>query len=166
MASSETQTDPLPEWRITMIDLFVGAAQLIGYPKSVGQIYGYLYSAFQPATMDQIILDLKMSKGSVSQGLVLLRQLGAVKTHFVLGDRRDHYVAEEKAKKLFSGFLKTRLMPFLDENKDRLSVLKDHLANEPHELFKDCEGKIGRLQRWNTQLMRVLPVLHTLVDRH
>ena len=79
MASESLTTETLPEWRIAMIDLFVGGALVIGLPKSVGQIYGYLYSAVEPTTMDQVITELGISKGSASQGLKFLRQLGAVK---------------------------------------------------------------------------------------
>jgi DNA-binding transcriptional regulator GbsR (MarR family) len=45
-------------------------------------------------SFDELGERLQISKGSVSQGLKVLRQLGAVKLHYVPGSRRDHYQPE------------------------------------------------------------------------
>ena len=140
----QSQENPLPEWRIAMIDLFVRAAQLIGLPKSIGQIYGYLYSAVSPSTMDQIIGELGISKGSASQGLKFLHQLGAVKTQFVIGDRRDHFVAEVKLKKLISGFLREKLIPGLEEGKDGMLFIRDLIRKNGLQEDSFCEDRISK----------------------
>ncbi len=151
-------------WRVAMIDLFVGVSQLIGLPKSVGQIYGYLYSAFEPTPMDRIMEDLKISKGSASQGLSMLRQLGAVKTQLIVGERRDHYIAEEKSRKLFSGFLKTKLLPYLEEGEEKIENLEELLNDESEEIKSLTEAKVTKLKRWNSRLKTVLPMLHKLIS--
>ena len=43
---------------------------------------------------------LKISKGSASQGLRALRQLGAVSSVFEPGDRKERFVAEIRLRKL------------------------------------------------------------------
>ena len=53
--------------------------QIFGVPKSVGQIYGLLYASPLPLGFSDIVERLEISKGSASQGLQLLRSLGAVK---------------------------------------------------------------------------------------
>ena len=155
--------EPLPEWRISMIELFVGGAQLIGLPKSVGQIYGYLYSAVKPTTMDQLISELGISKGSASQGLKFLRQLGAIKTQLVIGDRRDHFVAEVKSKKLMGGFIREKLIPALDEGEERIGFVKRLLAADgllEDQLHKD---QVAKLETLNKKLRMALPVIQKVL---
>jgi hypothetical protein len=53
--------------------------QVLGVPKSVGQIYGLLYASLEPLSFSDIVERLEISKGSASQGLQLLRSLGAIK---------------------------------------------------------------------------------------
>ena len=52
--------------------------QIFGVPKSVGQIYGVLYASPSPLSFSDIVDRLEISKGSASQGLALLRSLGAI----------------------------------------------------------------------------------------
>jgi DNA-binding transcriptional ArsR family regulator len=75
------------------VAFFSEVVQVAGVPKSVGQIYGLLYSSREPLSFSDIVERLEISKGSASQGLQLLRSLGAVKVaeakqHAVDG-RRD-----------------------------------------------------------------------------
>jgi len=155
----ETEKVALPEWRVAMIDLFVNMAQLVGLPKSIGQIYGYLYSAFEPATMDQVIEDLGISKGSASQGLKFLRQMGAAKVQFVVGDRRDHFVAEDRSKKLISGFIKEELQPALEEGIERVAQIStsvEALAETDRDVLLP---KVEKLKRWHKRLKTISPLL-------
>src|ERR1700733_13185416 len=85
---------PLTELEMQSIDLFIGFVGLLGLPKSIGELYGLLFFSTQPLAMDDLMERLKMSKGAASQGLKLLRTFGAIKTVYVAGSRRDHYVAE------------------------------------------------------------------------
>ncbi|MDA0346005.1 MAG: hypothetical protein O3C43_01375 [Verrucomicrobia bacterium] len=153
----------LPEWRLTMIDLFVGGALLIGLPKSVGQIYGYLYSAVEAAPMDKIIADLAISKGSASQGLKFLRQLGAVKVQFVVGDRRDHFVAEVQSKKLMGGFIREKLIPALDDGADRIAFIRELMTEE--NLLNDPihQDQIIKLETWQKKLRMALPLIQKIL---
>lgn len=146
-----------------MIDIFVGMAQLVGLPKSIGQIYGYLYSAFEPSTMDQVIEELGISKGSASQGLKFLRQMGAAKVQFVVGDRRDHFVAEDKSKKIIAGFLKETLQPALEDGKERVSAIEDMLRGLPKDDQEQVEIKLHKLQGWHKRLAMLSPVVVKLI---
>jgi DNA-binding transcriptional ArsR family regulator len=61
------------------IELFAEVVYALGLPKSVGQIYGLLYASPAPLSFSDIVERLDISKGSASQGLQLLRTLGAIK---------------------------------------------------------------------------------------
>ena len=80
--SSVKNQDTLDDWETAVIDLFINAAISFGLPKSYGQIYGLLFCRDESLAMDEVMQLLKISKGSASQGLRALRQLGAVCTGF------------------------------------------------------------------------------------
>lgn len=62
------------------VELFAEVVQVFGVPRSVGQIYGLLFASPDPLSFSDIVARLEISKGSASQGLQLLRSLGAVRT--------------------------------------------------------------------------------------
>src|SRR5688572_14303026 len=65
-----------------VVDFFVAAADLLGVPKSVAAIYGIVFASPHPLTFSDIEERLAISKGSVSQGLKVLREIGALEEVF------------------------------------------------------------------------------------
>lgn len=59
--------------------MFADLVVLLGLPKSMGEIYGFVFAAAEPPSFADIEQKLGLSKGSVSQGLRALRELGAIK---------------------------------------------------------------------------------------
>ena len=55
--------------QLEIIDAIVRMVNMLGMPKSVGQIYGLLYSSPEPLCMDHIMSVLKISLSGASQGL-------------------------------------------------------------------------------------------------
>ena len=104
----------LVEWEFTVFDLFLNAAQSVGLPKPYGQIYGLLFCHDLPLSMDEVMELLNISKGSASQGLRALRQLGAISSVFAPGYRKERFVA---------GFLREQADPHLDKGVARLKQI-------------------------------------------
>ncbi len=83
LPDAELETQPsaalndLTPIEVSTIDLFVRTAALFGVSKSVGEIYGLVFISASPLSLDDIRSRLKMSSGSASQGLRLLRTVGA-----------------------------------------------------------------------------------------
>lgn len=95
----------LSELEINSIELFVAVAHFFNFSKSIGEIYGLLFISPAPISVEEIRFKLRMSSGSASQGLSLLRRVHAVRIAYLPGDRRDYYVAEtglEKSRRDFS----------------------------------------------------------------
>src|SRR5688572_16073888 len=67
--------------------LFGEIVEVLGVPHSVGQIYGVLFASPKPLSFSDIIKQLEISKGSASQGLQLLRTLGAIRLLSPLDER-------------------------------------------------------------------------------
>ena len=62
-----------------VVDFFVDAADLLGVPKSVAVLYGIVFASPQPLSFADIQARGTLSKGSVSQGLRVLREMGPSK---------------------------------------------------------------------------------------
>ena len=62
-----------------VVDFFVDAADLLGVPKSVAVRYGIVFASPQPLSFADIEARGTLSKGSISQGLRVLRKMGPSK---------------------------------------------------------------------------------------
>lgn len=71
-------TPALTEFENKVVAFFVETAAVLGIPRSVAMIYGVLFGSASPLTFAEIERKLRISKGSVSQGLRFLRSIGAV----------------------------------------------------------------------------------------
>ena len=112
--------------------------------------------------MDQIASRLEISIGSASQGLKTLRSLKAVKTTYVQGDRRDHYLAESEFRRLFSTFLNDEILPHLNSANDRISRMEEEIPKNSKDLdFYNI--RIEKLKRLTKASGRLLPVLARLL---
>lgn len=82
------------------VGFFAEVVHIFGVPKSVGQIYGILYASPLPLSFSDIVEKLEISKGSASQGLALLRSLGAINvadaTLYAIGDKQKAQASGSK----------------------------------------------------------------------
>jgi len=141
------------------VDLFVGLAQVVGLPKSVGQIYGLLYISVEPLSLDAVAVRLDISKGSASQGLKFLRSTGAIRLAELDGSRSDRYEAETGLRALASGFLKEQIEPHLESGEERLSRLRRLVAEAPATQRKVLAARVDRLGTWHQRAAGMLPLL-------
>lgn len=157
--------DRLSETQLAIIDLFSGAAVQLGLPKSLGQIYGLLYAFPAPLAFREIAELLEISAGSASQGIRLLRELGAIKPVEVPGDRREHFEPELSLRRLLGGVLNTRVQGPLDSGEVKLKALASRLdradAGEPDAKF--LKARIESMRTWHRKAALVLPLLRTFL---
>ena len=143
------------------IDYFVSFVQMFGLPKSIGQIYGLLFVSPEALPMDSIQTRLGISKGSLSQGLSLLKDLGAVTSHSLEGDRREHYRADLQVSRITNHFFENRLEPRLQNGKRRLSLMLD-LIDESLDGFDDSaevRTRVAALQKWHKRGGSIIPMI-------
>ena len=141
-----------------VIGLFVHQARLLNIPKSVAEIYGLLFIAPEPLAMEDIIGRLNLSKGSASQGLKLLRGLGAVQVVYVGGKRNDHYEAETELRKLVNGFLKDKLEPHFHTGGERLSRIETLAKEAPSTNGDIVLARLEKLKSWEQTGRAFLPM--------
>jgi DNA-binding transcriptional ArsR family regulator len=142
-----------------VVGVFVGLAQAVGLPKSYGEIYGLLFASAQPLGFTEIQTRLGLSKGSVSQGLRALREIGAV---VVAGDfpgRREGYMAATELRPLVAALLRGTLEPQLAHGTARLKVaagLLGGLKVLPHDR-RVLARRLDKLQSWHRKAGGLLP---------
>jgi HTH-type transcriptional regulator, glycine betaine synthesis regulator len=158
------------------ICFFEEALQVFGVPRSVAQIYGLLYASPSPLSFSDIVERLGISKGSASQGLQLLRALGAIRVATSAGllafpgraaavpesPRREYYEPELSLRKLVSGVLQERIAPLAASGAEHLTRLRS-MAAEADEGGEFYQQRVKQLETWRRRLRTVLPVLGALL---
>ena len=163
-ARDKTANQPEPAARLSpleteIIDLFVQVSRLLGQPRSLAEIYGLLFISARPLAMDDLIERLQLSKGSASQGLKFLRNVGAVKMVYVPADRRVHYEAVAELRNLLTRFLRDQIVPDLDHARARLERLTLLVKQLPPEERARINGRVKMLQSWSKRGRRFLPMI-------
>ena len=156
----------LTDFQRESVQLFTHAAKAFNLPRSVGQIYGLLYATEKPLHLDDVVRGLQISKGSASQGLRWLRELGAVKVAYLPGDRRDRFVAETELRRLATGFLRNTVDPHLSNGDGYLARLEDLSQKAgvgPERAF--LVARFKKLKRWHHFAHRVLPVVLRMAEK-
>ena len=155
---------------------FDDVVQTFGVPKSVGQIYGLLYASPVPLSFSDIVERLEISKGSASQGLQLLRSLGAIneaeakkQSKVIVGqgptpdaNRREYFEPELSLRKLVGGILRERIAPFAAIGAERLKRLRK-LAEQDGKGNDFYIDRAKQLNIWRNRLRIVLPLLGSLL---
>ena len=148
-----------------IIDFFVQLSRLLGQPRSLAEIYGLLFISGRPLAMDDLIARLQLSKGSASQGLKFLRNIGAVRMVYMAGDRRVHYEAVAELRNLATRFLRDHIVPHLDHGQARLERISEMVKQMPAEQRVRVNGRVKMLQSWERNVRRFLPLVVRILGR-
>jgi DNA-binding transcriptional regulator GbsR (MarR family) len=169
-ALAKAAKEPKPPARLSpleteIIDFFVQLSRLLGQPRSLGEIYGLLFISARPLAMDDLIERLQLSKGSASQGLKFLRNIGAVRMVYVAGERRVHYEAVAELRNLATRFLRDQIVPHLDNGQARLERIAEMVKQLPPEERGRINGRVKMLQSWGRNGRRFLPLVVKILGK-
>ena len=146
------------------VDFFAEVVQVLGVPKSVGQIYGLLFAVAEPLSFSDIAGRLALSRGSVSQGLHVLRALGAIRTVEAKEGKRERFVPELGLRKLVAGVLADRIGPIARQGDEGMRELKELARRRTDPAGRRfAEERVRQLQAWQRQLRLLLPLLKTML---
>lgn len=147
----------------SLVDFFVESAGVLGVPKSVAIIYGNVFASPQPVSFAEIEARLDLSKGSISQGLRLLREMGAIKEVSTAADKSELFAPDMEMRRLIQRFLEQRLRQQLDAGKTRLMALQRNLPPLPKEYSAKLRGRLKQLQAWHEKTRALLPLARTFL---
>ena len=140
----------------SILNLCVKLCSILGLPKSIGLIYGAVFVAREPMEAGQICRKLKISRGSVSQGLKFLRELGAIRVEGENGNRAEHFVAEDHLRKAVETFVTKKIGPAFEQlGQEVVRLEKDPNNNLPAEL----KEKLETIRRWHSHGQLLLPLV-------
>ena len=110
-AKDQDLTRPISKLEVDVLCLFGRFLKVLGYPKSVGEIYGILYLSGFSMPMGDISDRLGLSMGSVSQGLKALKEIDVIEVSHCEEDRKDHFKAKTDFGRFLRCFLKDQIQP-------------------------------------------------------
>ncbi|MGY0692866.1 GbsR/MarR family transcriptional regulator [Virgibacillus sp. FSP13] len=102
---------------------------LYGITSSVGRLYGVLYFAEKPLTLDDMREALKMSKTSMSTGVRALSEMKMVESTFKKGIRKDLYQTEDDWYKSFTSLFGNRWRQHTETNIEEADEAVEELEN-------------------------------------
>lgn len=141
-----------------MVDFFVSAADLLGVPKSVAAIYGIVFASPTPLSFAEIEARLDISKGSVSQGLRVLREIGALKEVSGPEDRAELFAPDLELRKLVARFIERRLELQLRAGSERLGTLSRQVPRWSSADTQEMRRRLKSLSAWHSKAQALLPV--------
>jgi DNA-binding transcriptional regulator GbsR (MarR family) len=159
----------LSKTRLEMIEAGGRLCQLLGMPRSTGQIYGLLYLWPKPLPLDDIAELLGISKASVSLGTRQLLSWKAIRQVWVQGERRDHFEIEPDLGCLlragFTDFLKPRLTSSQQRIARMSSILEEEKAQGTltREEYKLCSDRLKNFVRIQKKLKMLAPIAARLL---
>jgi len=145
------------------VRFFVHLATSLNLPRSVGEIFGFLFAAEQPQAFDEVVARLGISKGSASHGLRFLTKIGAVSQVYVPRDRRTFYEAETRMRQLFSSALQESVRPHLEGNGRLVAALEERIGEQSSGASAEhYRSRAASLRAWNEKALVLLPLLDKL----
>lgn len=146
------------EFEHELVEIFSELADIFGNPPSLGAIYGLLFASETPLSMEEVVERLAISKGSASQGLRQLEELGAITRSKENGDRYQRYTARLELKPLLAGFLNKRLLPSLASGTVRLDRLQTLIPELTKSHQSGATLRLNRLSKWHRRANSFLPL--------
>ena len=154
-----TGTAPLNPVEVEVIHLFSQLCRALGQPPSVAEIYGLLFVSPRPLPQDEFFARLNLCKGTASQGLRYLLDLGAVRSVYVAGDRRFHYEAVPDLRHVAGRFLRQRILTNFEDSGTRLDRIAVEAKKLPDAERHFAEARLKTLKSWEKNTKRALPLV-------
>lgn len=152
------------EFERESVEFFADVVGVLGVPRSLGQIYGLLFASPRPLSFTDIVGKLAISRGSASQGLNALRDLGAVVYVTADGGRREMFGPQLGLRSLVTGVLREKVDPILDGGGARLKKMRAYAQAAPDASNrKFAMDRVKQIDVWRGQIGLLLPLLKTIL---
>jgi HTH-type transcriptional regulator, glycine betaine synthesis regulator len=138
-------------------------AEMVSYNRSLGQLYGFLFIAPEPLSLEEIAQGCQMSKGNASIHLRILENWNAVHRSSKPGTRKDYYVANTDLKALITQRLQEGVSKRLNLVRKRMSLLMENGNAEAINQNKHLKARIEEADHLMKKVEQALPLLNKLV---
>lgn len=141
-----------------LVEFWVGFADVLGFPRSVGSVYGLIFTRDKGITADDCVALLGLSRSSAGQALKMLVELGAVRPMRRTG-RRESFELESDLGLLVSNIVQRRLFPAMAELSQRMAEARAMAEGDPV-----LQSRCQKLERWRAKTAPVVEQLKALTD--
>ncbi len=142
---------------------FFEAADLLGIPKSVAAIYGICFASAEPLSFSDVRDRLALSAGSISQGIRVLREVGALKVVTAPFDRREFFTPDMELRKLILRYVEQRVEKQLSSGRGRLQTIAKLIPVGEAESENILKDRLKALQGWHNKARSLMPIVKTAV---
>lgn len=156
------------EAKIKFISTWGSLGPLWGINKAMAQIQALLFISIKPLSMEEIMEDLKISRGNTSMNLRQLIDWGIVTKELIPGERKEYFTTEKDVQELTRIIAKERsrreVQPVIKILKDVSSIKNDNTEKTKelikqtkalHDLTENADDMINKLinqkQNWITK---------------
>ena len=161
LVRSEGRPSEIVAFEEEVLVFFLDAANLLGVPKSVAAIYGICFASPEPLSFTEVQERLDLSSGSISQGLKVLREVGALKVVRTELDSREYVTPDLELRKLIQHWITERLQRQLSAGQSRLQTIAKAVPGGRAPASKELHDRIKALQGWHDKASAVLPFVRT-----
>lgn len=143
-------------------------SQLLGFPKSIGQIYGLLMLAEKPMSAEDIGTALSVSKATISNSIRQLSNWGVIRQAWIQGDRKDHYEVIEDFRAVIRAGMEDVLKPRIQSSGQRIERIESFLEQEKEsgeissEQYKFRKRRMKSMTKYHQTVSKVLPMIERL----
>ncbi|WP_460218232.1 GbsR/MarR family transcriptional regulator [Psychroserpens sp. MEBiC05023] len=131
------------EAKIKFVSTWGSLGSLWGINKAMAQIQALLFISTKPLSMEEIMEDLKISRGNTSMNLRQLMDWGIVTKEIIPGERKEYFTTEKDVQELTRTIAKERsrreIQPVIKVLKD-VSSIKDDGTEKTKELIKQTKA--------------------------
>ncbi len=132
---------------------------LWGINKAMAQIQALLFISTKPLTMEEIMEDLKISRGNTSMNLRQLMDWGIVTKKLIAGERKEFFTTEKDVQELARHIAKERsrreIRPVIKVLKE-LSNIKNDGTVKTQELIKQTKALHDLAETADTMLNKIV----------
>lgn len=159
---SQTMTDdPVEVAREEVAEAMARSAEVWGINRSYGRLFGYLYFAEEPKSLDELAEESGYAKSTVSNGMSELERYHLIRRRSLPGEgRKAYFEAETDFWRIIQGIVADLGRRELSIMRRALDDAETTLENAPDtDRVEFAEARVENLQRLYDQFERAMNVM-------
>ena len=160
-ATVPATSDTVAATELEIIAFWAQVGGLLGFSRSVGEIFGLIFVSEQPLSADDVVEKLNISRSGAGQGLKALIEIGAIKPAHLLTSRKEHFQMQTDLGVLVKHLVNARVLPPIEQLARHHASLDETVrARGPAHLVQ----RFDKLGRWGAKTAPVLALLKSLAQ--
>ncbi len=130
-----------------------------GINRTMAQIHALLMVSADPLSQDEVMEELKISRGNVNMNIRELIDWGLVERVLIPGERKEYFTAEKDIWKVATQIIKERKKRELDPMMKLMGQLEDVEGDKKDKDVKQFTETINGIKRFGQQADKMLDVM-------